>query len=140
MYRFSRSIFRSLSPRIAGSGPEARSARQDVLTACEATISRLVIDRRYFARPAHSLFNQVRHHFRIEDQLYVRTVIERNVSLATTFLDHMPSEQAALLGPHSCRALTRQGTACRRLPLPGREFCPSHRHLEEAFGSDFVRG
>jgi hypothetical protein len=140
MYRFSRSIFRSLSPRIVGSGPEARSAREEVLTACESTISRLVIDRRYFARPSRSLFNQVRHYFTIEDQLFVWTVIDRNVSLATNYLDRMPSEQAALLGPHSCRALTRQGTACRRLPLPGHEFCPSHRHLEEAFGSDFVKG
>lgn len=139
MYRFSRSIFRSLSPRVVGSGTEARGARQDLLSACEATISRLVIDRRYFARPSHSLFDEVRHHFTIEDQLFVRTVIERNIALATTYLERMPSEQAALFGPHSCRALTRQGTACRRIPLPGHEFCPSHRHLEEAFGSDFVK-
>lgn len=139
MYRFSRSIFRSLSPRVVESGTSARIARQEVLSACEATVSRLVIDRRYFARPSHFLFDQVRHHFTLEDQLFVRTVIERNIELATAYLERMPSEQAALLGPHSCRALTRQGTACRRMPLPGHDFCPSHRHLEEAFGSDLVK-
>lgn len=136
MYRFSRSIFRSLSPRVTGDGPNALSARRDLLSACESTLSRLVIDRHYFAHPSDFLFDQVRHLFAIEDQLFVRTVIERNISLAASYLASMPSEQAALFGPHCCRALTRQGTACRRLPLPGHDFCPSHRHLEETFAVD----
>ena len=28
-------------------------------------------------------------------------------------------------------ATTRKGKACQRTPLPGREYCPSHSHLEE---------
>ena len=140
MYRFSRSIYQSLSPLVVESSAGARGARQQLLEACEQTVSRLVVDRRYFAHPSRTLFEQVRHHFSMENQLYVRTVIDCNIRLATDYLDHMPSEQAALLGPHSCRALTRQGTPCRRLPRPGHEYCPSHRHLEEAFGSDYVAG
>ena len=30
-----------------------------------------------------------------------------------------------------CRATTRKGKPCQRTPLPGREYCPSHAHLEE---------
>ena len=30
-------------------------------------------------------------------------------------------------------ASTRKGTPCQREPLPGRDYCPSHKHLEEAF-------
>jgi hypothetical protein len=32
-----------------------------------------------------------------------------------------------------CRAHTRKGTQCQREPLPGRDYCPSHKHLEEIF-------
>ena len=28
-------------------------------------------------------------------------------------------------------ATTRKGKPCQRTPLPGREYCPSHSHLEE---------
>ena len=35
--------------------------------------------------------------------------------------------------PRECRAHTRKGTPCQREPLPGRDYCPSHKHLEEAF-------
>ena len=36
-------------------------------------------------------------------------------------------------GPRECRAHTRKGTPCQREPLPGRDYCPSHKHLEEPF-------
>ena len=35
--------------------------------------------------------------------------------------------------PRQCRAHTRKGIACQREPLPSRDYCPSHKHLEEAF-------
>lgn len=140
MYRFSRSIYRSLSTLIDGSTPEGPAVQRDLLEASEATISRLVLDRRYFANPARTLFNEVRRYFAIEDQPLVYAIIERTLRLATDFLDRMPSEHAAMLGPHNCQALTRQGAPCRRTPVPGHEYCPSHRHLEEVFGSDFVTG
>lgn len=140
MYRFSRSIYRSLSSLVDEGATENRNVQRELLEACEATVSRLVLDRRYFANPARSLFEKVRWFFPIEDQLHAYMIIQRTLSLAIDYLDRMPSEHAAMLGPHNCQALTRQGTPCRRHPLPGHEYCPSHRHLEETFGSDYVTG
>jgi hypothetical protein len=133
MYHFSRSIYRELAPAVIEDArdPSACRNKQLVLDACEEAIRRLVADRRYFARPATSLFNQVRMHFAIGDQLRVRTVIDRNIALATEFLDRLP-EGAILRGvPRECRAHTRRGTPRQREPLPGRDYCPSHKHLEE---------
>jgi len=31
--------------------------------------------------------------------------------------------------PLQCRATTRKGTACQRMPLPHNGYCPSHQHL-----------
>jgi hypothetical protein len=102
-----------------------------VLDACEEVIRRLTHDRRYFARPARSLFSQVRMHFAIGDQLRVGTVIDRNIGLALEFLERLP-EGAGLDGvPRECHAHARKGTPCQREPLPGRDHCPSHKHLEE---------
>jgi len=33
-------------------------------------------------------------------------------------------------GVSRCKATTRKGKACQRTPLPGRDYCPSHQHLE----------
>ena len=131
MYRFSRSIYRELAPRMIESKPGCGPARQDLLEACESTIERLAYDRRYFARPARSLFEQVRTHFSISDQLHVFRVIERNIALAIEYLEQMPSELGLDGLPRQCRASTRRGTPCQREPLPGRDYCPSHKHLEE---------
>jgi hypothetical protein len=57
-------------------------------------------------------------------------VIDCNLRLAREFLERMP--EVALDGVvRDCRAHTRKGTPCRREPLPGRDYCPSHKHLEE---------
>lgn len=133
MYRFSRSIYRELAPRVIeddhhGSGSDAR---QRLLDACEATIRRLTTDGRYFARPARSLFNEVRTLFPMSEQLRAWRVIERNIDLALEHLARLP-DGAVLSGqPRHCRAHTRKGTPCQREPLPGRDYCPSHKHLEE---------
>ncbi len=135
MYRFSRSIYRELGPRVIEDecDPTACRNKQQVLDACEATIRRLAVDGRYFARPAKTLFNDVRTHFAMGDQLLVWLVIERNIALAKEFLARLP-EGAALDGmPRQCRAHTRKGTPCQREPLPNRDYCPSHKHLEESF-------
>lgn len=135
MYRFSRSIYREIAPAVIEDEGDLTGCRnkQLVLDACENTIKRLACDRRYFARPARTLFNEVRMHFSLADQLRVWTVIDRNIKLAYAFLERMP-EGVALEGvPRSCRAHTRKGTPCQREPLPGRDYCPSHKHLEESF-------
>ena len=60
-------------------------------------------------------------------------MIDTNITLAREFLARLP-EGAGLEGvPRECRAHTRKGTPCQREPLPGRDYCPSHKHLEETF-------
>jgi hypothetical protein len=134
MYRFSRSIYREIAPKVVEDEHDPTGCRnkQQVLDACEGTIRRLTIDGRYFARPARTLFNDVRTHFAIGDQLAVWRAIELNIELAQEFLARLP-EGAGLDGiPRQCRAHTRKGTPCQREPLPGRDYCPSHKHLEES--------
>jgi hypothetical protein len=131
MYRFSRSMYRELAPRAIEGTPNGVSPRQEVLEACEETIHRLATDRRYFAKPARSLFNRIRIHFPISEQLHVYRVVERNVSLCIDFLDKLPPDVCLDGVPRQCRASTRKGTPCQRDPLPGMDYCPSHKHLEE---------
>jgi len=135
MYRFSRSIYRELAPRVieGEQGETGCQRRQEVLEACEQAVRRLSTDRRYFARPARSLFNEVRMHFAMRDQLKVWNVIESNITLALELLEHSPEVLEIDGGPRECRAHTRKGTPCQREPLPGRDYCPSHKHLEETF-------
>jgi hypothetical protein len=135
MYQFSRSIYRDLAPRIDTSVGIERTfaARQNLLEACEATIQRLVSDRRYFARPAKTLFSEVREHFVLSEQVRVYMVIERHIGAVEVFLDSLPADVTLDGQKRNCLASTRKGTPCQREPLPGRDYCPSHKHLEETF-------
>jgi hypothetical protein len=109
------------------------SNHQRLLDACEATMRRLAYDRRYFAHPARSLFGEVRMLFPIQEQDRVFRVIDRNIRLALEHLARLPGDGIGLNGqPSECRAHTRKGTPCQRQPLPGRDYCPSHKHLEES--------
>ena len=38
--------------------------------------------------------------------------------------------------PLRCRAMTRKGSACQRMPLPHNGYCPSHQHLAETEDSE----
>lgn len=133
MYQFSRSIYRDLAPRIDASGAVERTfaARRTLLEACEGTIRRLVSDRRYFARPAKTLFTEVREYFALAEQVHVYMVIERHIGLIEEFLDSLPADLTLDGQERNCLASTRRGTPCRREPLPGRDYCPSHKHLEQ---------
>ena len=135
MYQFSRSIYRELSPRVIEDEWDATRCqnKQKVLDACEGAIRRLAYDRRYFARPARSLFNEVRPHFSMNDQLFVWRVVEANINFALEFLERLPEDIGLDGRPRQCNAHTRRGTPCQRTPLPGRDYCPSHKHLEETF-------
>lgn len=129
MYQFSRTIYRELAPLTLDSGNGA--ARQQVLDACEHTMQRLLTDRRYFARPTKVLFSEIRSCFPISEQLRVLQVIDRNVRKAILYIEMTPPEELMVEGNRDCRAHTRKGTPCQREPLPGRDYCPSHKHLEE---------
>lgn len=134
MYQFSRSIYRDLVPRIdtcGGSSERTLAARRQILEASEATIQRLISDRRYFARPAKTLFTEIREHFALAEQVRVYMVIERHVERIEEFLDSLPADVTLDGQQRNCLASTRKGTPCQREPLPGMDYCPSHKHLEE---------
>jgi hypothetical protein len=132
MYQFSRSIYRELSTEVVDGKRGGCLARQRLLVACERTMERLATDRHYFARPTRTLFNEVRDLFPIEAQVRVLRVIERNVGLASEYVDTQARSGVTFDGsPLCCHATTRKGTACQRVPLPGSKYCPSHKHLEE---------
>lgn len=130
MYQFSRTIYRELTPYLTCAG-SSTEAKQRVLDSCESTMQRLLTDRRYFARPTKTLFCDLRGYFSMTDQLEVYKVVDRNIRLALQYLDSTSIEE--LLGEtrRECRAHTRKGTPCQREPLPSRDYCPSHKHLEE---------
>ena len=137
MYQFSRSIYRELASDVR-EDPRQMSCvnRARFLRACEAAVERLATDRHYFARPARTLFNDVRTYFPIARQLRVYRVIERHMALATEYVDRHAQAGVTFDGsPLCCHATTRKGTACQRVPLPGSQYCPSHKHLEEDFAA-----
>jgi hypothetical protein len=136
MYQFSRVIYRELAPYIQEDETpnQPMTNREIVLRECEATISRLMTDRRYFARPSRTLFNNVRPFFAMGDLPRVFFVIDRNIQFATDFLNRRPEYAFDAAGiDRCCQAMTRKGKPCQRQPLPASEYCPSHQHLEETF-------
>ena len=138
MYRFSRSIYCELAPRIAreDENDEAYAAkRHELLEACEATIKRLGTDYRYFAKPVKTLFADVRDLFTLNEQVRVYMVIEAYINRAVEYIESLPKEMMLNGRPRQCPANTRKGSPCQREPRPDREYCPSHRHLEDEFGS-----
>ena len=92
MYHFSRAIYRDLAPYVLEERPSAQreSNRSIVLRECESAIERLMTDRRYFARPSRTLFNDVRPYFSIGDLPRVYVAIDRNIQLALRFLAMVP--------------------------------------------------
>ena len=88
MYRFSRAIYREIASEITedphGLCPHANHER--VLRACEATVERMATDRHYFARPARTLFGDIRVYFPMTSQLRVLKIIERYLDFADEFL------------------------------------------------------
>jgi hypothetical protein len=134
MYHFSRAIYRELSPYVLEERPsyQRETNRELVLRACERVMQRLLTDRRHFAKPARSLFNEVRVYFSLTSQLRAYMVIERNIALALEFIARLPQREFDANGvPRSCQAMTRRGSPCQRQPLPKSDYCPSHQHLRE---------
>ena len=135
MYQFSRAIYRELAPYILESRPatQLQSNQALVLSSCERAIERLVSDRRHFARPARTLFNDIRVYFSMAAQLRVYLVVKHNIDLAMELLSRLPEDEGEAGAERSCQAMTRKGQPCQRPPLPRSEYCPSHQHLTETF-------
>jgi hypothetical protein len=137
MYQFSRSMYRELAGCVVGDQARAVSAgKARLLEACESAVERLANDRHYFARPARTLFNDVRMLFPLSKQMLAFSVIERHMRLAAEYVDTQAREGNSLTGaPLVCHATTRRGSACQREPLPGSRYCPSHKHLDNELES-----
>lgn len=140
MFQFSRGIYRELAPDIDTDVVLSDcTPHEHVLKACERTMERLSTDRHYFARPARTLFNDVRFCFPMASQLRVWQVVTAYVAAAESYLDRLPKAGCDVNGnPLQCRATTRKGTACQRVPLPHNGYCPSHQHLAETEETEVV--
>jgi hypothetical protein len=134
MYQFSRAIYREIAKDIL-EDPHAldqHANHERVLRSCEAAVERLAADRHYFARPARTLFCDIRAYFPMNAQSRVLCVIERYLGFADEFLQSRPQTGCDVYGnPLQCRASTRRGAPCQRMPLPHNGYCPSHQHLAE---------
>ena len=130
MYRLSRALYRDLHPHLLEGQIRPELGQRLLLSACERTVERMARDHRRFARPAASLFADVRALFPVSRQLFVYDVIEAHVNSALEYLDEEIAERgsADLL---RCRATNRKGKACQRVPVTGSDYCPSHRYLEK---------
>jgi hypothetical protein len=93
----------------------------------------MATDRHYFARPARTLFCDIRNYFPMSAQKHVHHVVCSYVGYAEQFLAEHPHEGYASVNgtPPQCRATTRKGAACQRVPLPHNGYCPSHQHLAD---------
>jgi hypothetical protein len=134
MYGFSRAIYRELADEIAEDPYAERpfANHERVLRACEAAVERMATDRHYFANPARTLFREIRAYFPVCAQLRVLRVVERYLASVDEFLSRLPKNGFDVNGnPLQCRASTRRGTPCQRMPLPRNGYCPSHQHLVE---------
>ena len=134
LHQISRSIYRSIAADIKPDrfGGINETAHMRVLKACEENIDRLVTDREYFAKPARTLFQEVRAYFPLTAQQRVWDSVERHIAVAKRHVEEMPKTGVDINGnPIECRATTRRGTNCRRTPLAHNGYCPSHQHLAQ---------
>ena len=132
MYQYSRAIYRSIKDMIEpyADRDTQLEARRDVLEACQQTMERLASDPLYFAKPDRALFQDIRRYFPITAQAQVAWAVENGVKAAVKFIQDQIESGLLDGGIARCRATTRKGKACQRTPLPERDYCPSHQHLE----------
>ena len=134
MYQYSRAIYRSIKDLI---DPYADAEtqieyRRNVLEACESTMARLATDPHYFAKPDRALFQDLRRYFPITHQAQVAWAVTKGVGAACTFIEEQIESGAFEGGTAHCHATTRKGKPCQRTPLPERDYCPSHQHLDRS--------
>ncbi len=132
MYQYSRAIYRSIKDLIDpyADWDEQIESRRAVLVCCEQTMERLAKDPLYFSRPDRALFQDIRRYFPITVQAEVAWAVQAGVTAATHFIEEQIEAGALDGGIARCRATTRKGKPCQRTPLPDRDYCPSHQHLE----------
>jgi hypothetical protein len=134
MYQYSRAIYRTIKDKIDPYVDDVTQLeyRRDVLAACEQTMERLANDPQYFAKPDRALFQDIRRYFPITAQAQVAWAVREGVAAAVGFIEQQIEAGAFDGGIARCRATTRKGKACQRTPLPDRDYCPSHQHLDRS--------
>jgi hypothetical protein len=134
MYQYSRAIYRSIKDLIEpyADQPTRIESCRVVLGQCESTMERLAVDPQYFARPDRALFQDIRRFFPITAQAQVAWAVREGVGAAVCFIEQQIEAGALDGGVARCKATTRKGKACQRTPLPERDYCPSHQHLDRA--------
>jgi hypothetical protein len=134
MYQYSRAIYRSVKDLIDPYADQETQleSRRAVLRACEQTMERLATDPLYFSLPDRALFQDIRRYFPITVQAQVAWAVHEGVAAAVAFIEEQIEAGALDGGVARCRATTRKGKPCQRTPLPDRDYCPSHQHLERA--------
>jgi hypothetical protein len=134
MYQYSRAIYRTVKDKIDPYVDQETQIvyRREVLDACEQTMERLASDPQYFANPDRALFQDIRRYFPITAQAQVAWAVREGVGAAVGFIEQQIEAGAFDGGVARCRATTRKGKACQRTPLPERDYCPSHQHLERS--------
>jgi hypothetical protein len=132
MYQYSRAIYRSIKDLIDPyvDAETQLEYRRSVLHACEETVERLANDPRYFPHPERTLFQDIRRYFPITAQAQVSWAVSHGIGAASAYIVEQIETGAYDGGASRCRATTRKGKPCQRSPLPDREYCPSHQHLE----------
>ena len=134
MYQYSRAIYRSVKNLVDPYSDQETQleSRRAVLAACEQTMERLATDPLYFAKPDRALFQDIRRFFPITAQAEVAWAVKEGVAAAVAFIEEQIEAGALDGGVARCRATTRKGKPCQRTPLPERDYCPSHQHLERS--------
>ena len=134
MYQYSRAIYRSVKDLIDPYVDPLTQLeyRRQVLAACEGTMERLAADPHYFAKPDRTLFADIRRYFPITAQATVAYSVNQGVGAAVDFIEEQIESGAFEGGVAHCHATTRKGKPCQRTPLPDRDYCPSHQHLDRA--------
>jgi hypothetical protein len=134
MYQYSRAIYRSIKDLVDPyvDAETQLDYRRAVLAACEQTMERLARDPQYFAKPDRALFQDIRRYFPITAQAQVAWTVSEGVAAAVGFIEQQIEAGAFDGGVPRCRATTRKGKPCQRTPLPERDYCPSHQHLDSS--------
>ncbi len=134
MYQYSRAIYRSIKDLIDPyvDAQTQLTYRREVLSECEQTMERLAADPLYFAKPDRALFQDIRRYFPITSQAEVAWAVQEGIAAAVAFIEEQVESGALDGGVSRCRATTRKGKPCQRTPLPERDYCPSHQHLDRS--------
>src|SRR5882757_6800966 len=132
MYQYSRAIYRAIKDLVDPYvDPQTQLGyRREVLAACEGTMERLASDPHYFAKPDRALFQDIRRYFPITAQAQIAWTVSEAVGAAVEFIEEQIEAGTFEGGVARCHATTRKGKPCQRTPLPERDYCPSHQHLE----------